>query len=198
MTRRSHIGFDRRLDLEWLDAAAAQAAAGTPAETMRTYLWNLLDGVVSGDKFNSARGKTVTVLNHIWGERPNEVAGLREHAIALLPESAADDRLALHWAMMVGTYPVFTDVAAATGRLLTLQGSFTLAHLTRRLVGTWGERSTLQRAVQLLFRTTGNHYRRVLLGCNYPSKEQSTHLRLTRLRAIEKIIAVFGTCADHH
>lgn len=54
---------------------------------------------------------------------------------------------------MIGTYPVFTDVVAATGRLLALQGSFTLAHLTRRLIGTWGKRSTLERAAQRIVRS---------------------------------------------
>jgi hypothetical protein len=55
--------------------------------------------------------------------------------------------------MMIGTYPVFTDVVAATGRLLTLQGNFTLAHLTRRLIGTWGKRPTLERAAQRVVRS---------------------------------------------
>lgn len=153
MSRRSTIGFDRRIDLDWLDAAAAQTASGASPNALRANLWAFLDGIVSGDTSNMARGKTVTVLNHIWGAVPPSAVGLRQRAIERLDTCTAEERLAVHWAMMIGTYPVFSDIASAVGRLLKLQGSFTLAVLSRRLAGSWGARSTLLRAIQRIVRS---------------------------------------------
>jgi hypothetical protein len=153
MNRRAKLGFDRRIDREWLDVAAEQATAGKSADEIRHHLWSFLEGVVSGERSNSARGKTVTVLNHIWGDVPRAAECLRKRAISQFACSTAEEKLAIHWAMMIGTYPLFTDVVAATGRLLALQGNFTLGHLTRRLAGTWGKRSTLERAAQRIVRS---------------------------------------------
>lgn len=153
MSRRSTIGFDRRIDLDWLDAAAAQAAAGASTDALRANLWAFLEGIVSGDTSNTARGKTVTVLSHIWGAVPASAISLRLRAIEQLDSCTTEERLALHWAMMIGTYPIFSDIASAVGRLLKLQGRFALSVLSRRLAVSWGARSTLLRAVQRIVRS---------------------------------------------
>ena len=48
-TQRATIGFDRKIDLTWLDAAAGRLATGESVADVRAFLWSLLDGVVPGE-----------------------------------------------------------------------------------------------------------------------------------------------------
>jgi len=150
---RKVLGFDRPLELEWLDAVADRVALGASTEEVRSFIYRLLDGVVSGTTFNSNRGKTVTVLCHIWSSVPAECEALRDRAAQALRDSSKEARLAVHWAMMVATYPFFGDLAEHTGRLLNLQGNANLVQLARRMREGWGDRATLRAIVQRLTRS---------------------------------------------
>ena len=153
MNRHKTIGFDRRLAFDWLEATASRVAAGDSLEELRAGMWQYLEGKVSGDKFNSDRGKTMTVLTRIWGKVPAAVELLKTRAVAAFQTSKARDHLALHWAMAIASYPVFSDVAATAGRLLTLQDSFSLAQLTNRMVAQWSERPVLVKSTQRIIRS---------------------------------------------
>ncbi len=153
MRENTLIGFDRKIELAWLDATAARVADGAGDREIRDYLMRLLDGEVAGDTSGSARGKTVTVLRHVWSRVPVPVLPLRERALVLLPRVEPPERLAVHWAMIVATYPFFADLATLAGRGLALQGDFSLAWLKQRLIERWGERGTLKRAVERIVRS---------------------------------------------
>ena len=153
MSRRKTIGFDRRLALDWLEATASRVAAGESLEELRVGMWAYLEGKVSGDKFNSDRGKTMTVLTRIWGKVPPAAEPLKNRAVAAFQASDIRDHLALHWAMAIASYPVFSDVAATAGRLLTLQETFSLAQLTKRMVAQWSERPVLVKSTQRIIRS---------------------------------------------
>ena len=185
MNRRKTIGFDRRLALDWLEATASRVAAGDSLEELRAGMWQYLEGKVSGDKFNSDRGKTMTVVTRIWGKVPAAVEPLKTRAVAAFQTSKARDHLALHWAMAIASYPVFSDVAATAGRLLTLQNSFSLAQLTNRMVAQWSERPVLVKSTQRIIRSL------VDWGALTDTETRGVYARAPKSLPVSKEIALF-------
>lgn len=183
---RKIVGFDRKLELSWLDAAAAQVAHGATADELHAYLWKMLDGSVSAGSsgFNSDRGKTVTVLKRIWCLVPDDRVHLRDRALKSLSEVDASERIAIHWAMCVATYPFFRDVASTIGKLLALQGQVALAEARRRLAEQWGDRDITRRASQRIIRSF------VAWGVLRDVRPRGTY------EASDARIAVSGGCAE--
>ena len=147
------VGFDRKIRLSWLDATADWTAQGLSTAEIRIRLDRLLDGEVAGCGTHTARGKTITVLLHIWVLVPDEILSLRNDGLDVLGGLAGSQRVIAHWGMCLATYPFFRDVAATTGRLLSLQGRASLSQIVRRVTEAWGARSTIPRAVQRVVRS---------------------------------------------
>jgi hypothetical protein len=150
---RSTIGFDRTIDAEWLDAAAARAARGQPAAEVREFLWNFLEDLVPGDTNSSGRGKTLTVLTRIWLVVPPKAERLRDEALRCIGSATGEQRIAIHWAMAIGTHRFFFDVVANVGKLLILNGQVDRSQIKRRMTDAWGDRSTLERTIQHVLRS---------------------------------------------
>lgn len=152
---RKIVGFDRKIEWEWLDFAAAQAVEEFSGEQMRSRLWDFLEGRVSAGSsgWNSDRGKVITVLMRIWGPGPGRYEELRRRALAEFDGSPPESRLTVHWALCLGSYPFFADVARITGQHLTLHRAAQLAEVRRRLIEGWGDRAIVRRATQRILRS---------------------------------------------
>jgi len=144
------IGCDRKIDREWLDALLDRVAVDFDVASLRAFLRKSLRSRNLG---KTACRKSITVLMRIWFFVPPEHQAIRKDALGLLPAIPSQDRIWLHWGMTLLAYPVFRDTAAAIGRFLTLHGNFTLLQLQRRLIQSWGDRSTLKRASQRIVRS---------------------------------------------
>lgn len=149
MTKGKSIRIDRRIDLEWLDAVASAVAAGQTEKEIREKLFAMLDGEVSGGPKNgSSAYKTVAILSQVWFKVPTLAKPLQRRSLELLCDARPEERVAIHWAMLISRYPFFTELTRHIGRLLKLQGDFAVAQVQQRMRESWGERSTLRNAVQ--------------------------------------------------
>ena len=140
-TKRIIIGFDRKIQLNWLDATVDLATQGIPVAEIRTRLEQLLGEQVAGEGPHSARGKTITVLLHIWAPALEPLISLRQDGLTFIQDTIGPKRLALHWGMCLAAYPFFCDVAAITGRLLSLQQGVAVSQVTTRIGGELGRRA---------------------------------------------------------
>jgi hypothetical protein len=146
--KKTTIGFDRTIHIEWLDIAAARVLRGEPPSEIRKALWDFLEDLVPGNTNNSGRGKTLTVLTRIWLTVPDSIESLRGRALMCLAAANGENRVAVHWAMVVATHPFFFDVATHVGKLIALHGQADRSQIKRRLTESWGDRSTLERTIQ--------------------------------------------------
>lgn len=139
--------------MEWLDATAALVLEGRTKQGLRRELRLAIGDTAPDSGPHGAFGKTATVLMRVWANPPEAMAGLRDHALQLLPTASQSDRLVIHWSLLLAVYPFYFDLASTIGRLTVLQEELSLREIRQRLAERWGERSTLSTAIQRGVRT---------------------------------------------
>jgi hypothetical protein len=174
MPERGRIGFDRTISSEWMDAAAARVMTGEAPDDTRKFLWGFLEGIESGTTNNSNRGKTLTVLTRIWVSVPKQAEPLKRAALKCVASTPGEARIGLHWAMVVGTHPFFFDVANHVGKLIKLHGHASRSQIKRRMTDKWGDRSTLERAIQHVLRSM-TQWGVLMVGREHGSLTASPH-----------------------
>jgi hypothetical protein len=145
------IGFDRLLELDWLDLVASRLLEARDQKAAFYDARAVVAATVGGgESHHNATGKTLTVLSRVWLKVPTEAVGLRDAAAAALPSLEPFDRTAVHWGMCELAYPFYLDAAGIVGRATGLSDEVMLASVRSRLTDRWGARGTMPPASQRL------------------------------------------------
>lgn len=142
------VGFDRRIRLEWLDEVAFHYYKSRDQRETASHMKQYLLQYSSGAE---ARRKFYDILKRVWVDVPPQHEVVRNKALELFIESnASTDRLAVHWGMILITYPFFCDVADSIGQSVAIQDEVPLSNIYKKTVENWGERSTVKHAMDKL------------------------------------------------
>ncbi len=145
------VGFLCPLKIGWLNKVVNLVVEGMSPESIKSALNDYISfELKSPDNIR----KTREMLMNLWvypfaDEKANQI---RDWAISAIKDGL-EDRTVLHWCMLLIYYPVFSDVAGAIGKVLSLQDSFSMAWLKGKMAEQWGERSTLLRSVEMIMQT---------------------------------------------
>lgn len=150
---RKVIRYDQHIKLEWLESTAQLVAEGLDSVELKSRLDLLLEGKLSDKGQRSVRSKAETVLMRVWSRVPSHVIELRDEGLQLLASRSGQLRVAVHWGMSAAGYTYFGDVAGVTGRLLRLQDTVSAPQIRRRMVESYGDRTTLYNALRRMMRT---------------------------------------------
>jgi hypothetical protein len=109
------------------------------------HLNELLKNEIKGSE---SRRKSVLSLVRVWARVPEPQFELQKRGLGLYLDSNTEEKIWLHWGMSIAAFPIFVDVALTIGKLLKLQAYITSGQVHREIYSKWGQRSTLQKAVQ--------------------------------------------------
>lgn len=145
--KKNIIGFDRKIELEWIDFTAKCVLEGLSESEIRKKLKNMLSIYGLGTSKGGASDKTITVLVRLWLNVSEDVVPLRNMAVDLYKYASKDEKVIIHVCLASANYPFFFDVLTQIGRLLKLQDSFASEQIKRRIVEKWGDTQRVKRSV---------------------------------------------------
>ncbi|MCW5844562.1 MAG: hypothetical protein KIT77_25140 [Caldilinea sp.] len=140
------IGFRRNIYLDWMDAAAAFAAAGDDAATVRARLDPIVAHTVKSDQ---NRGVALTILVNTWVNSAEEYPALHATALQLFHNAPTQvDRVWLHYGMTSVVYPFFHQTVRVIGKQTLLRDSFSSSDIKRAMIADRGHLGALEKAVE--------------------------------------------------
>lgn len=143
------VGLVKPLKPEWMDRAAELFIEGQQIGQIKQSINEYLSYEI---KSAIVVSKTRESLVNLWGNATHRTDRIRDLAIETYMNEPKS-RNAVHWSLMLLTYPVFADIAGYIGRISSMQDTFTKSWVREKLYGSWGERNELIQSVTHIVRT---------------------------------------------
>lgn len=143
------VGLSRNIKLTWLNKTVELLEENLPERAFKEKLNEYL-----GFEIKSAINlrKTREILMKIWFYEEEEITDIRKMGIALL-KKYPEFSMAIHWCMILLTYPVFADICALISRITDFQDDFTIKLVRQKLFDEWGERTTVYHSIDKIIAT---------------------------------------------
>jgi len=141
------VGFSQLIKRRWLDFAARRLEQ--PPALRRTQLAKFL---AQQNIAKTHQQKSLSVLTKIWLQAHKNTENLQPEGLALLKRLPPKEQLAVHWGMIMITYPFFASVAEQVGRLAQLQPTISQRQVQKRMSEKMGERSMVITGVREIIR----------------------------------------------
>ena len=140
------IGFKRNIYLEWLEEVARLRMLTDDPEEIRDELDPFIGTRIKSD---DNRRMAIDILTHIWVKTADTHPRLHAGALALVTRvSSVQERLWLHYGLVLLAYPFFRDVAAIVGQMARLGELIRPADVKQRMIASRGSLGSLSKAVE--------------------------------------------------
>lgn len=144
------IVFSRSLRPEWLDRTVDIYLETEDKKQVKAKINEYLAGFIASP---TNLRKTREILLHAWVNVEEVQKELRDWGLKVYQECPPEERVAVHWAMLLTAFPLFKDLCCIIGKLSAIQEEITLAQITRRVYEIWGERTTLVHSIPKIMKT---------------------------------------------
>lgn len=142
------IGLSRTVRLDWLDATATLCLENRPHAEIRQELDHLIEPAQPG---TVERARIVDTLVRIWVKAD---PSLKANALALYPQlSTREDRLCLHYGLILAQYPFYRLCASILGQVSRTQEVVSRKIIKEKVAAELGNLGSIERAIERLFKT---------------------------------------------
>ncbi|WAM31027.1 hypothetical protein [Caldicellulosiruptor naganoensis] len=144
------IGFLKPVRVEWLNITVEELIKGKEKNEIRDVLKRIVSNYY---KSEDTIRKILAILMSTWVNAPEKNMCLRDRGVDLFKIANPDEKIALHFGMLMVTYPIFNDVVFIIGKAFYLENRFKLEYLKKRIFEKWGERETLRFSIDKIIKT---------------------------------------------